>query len=89
MHPPSTVASIPGLPGLVEVNPPFDEDLVLRAADFCQSCLEEAELGDFVADRHFSCISYLFDDFLSLRPMTLHDNGFMTKSDLGILDCNS
>eukprot|EP00435_Cladocopium_sp_Y103_P061220 s858_g22.t2 len=33
--------------GLVEVNPPFDEDLVLRAANFCQSCLEEAELGAF------------------------------------------
>lgn len=31
--------------GLVEVNPPFDEYLVLRAANFCQSCLEEAELG--------------------------------------------
>lgn len=40
------------LGGLVEVNPPFDEDLVLRAANFCQSCLEEAELGLFAAVKH-------------------------------------
>lgn len=31
--------------GLVEVNPPFDEDLVQRAAQFCHASLEEAEHG--------------------------------------------
>ncbi|CAE7764073.1 pcif1, partial [Symbiodinium pilosum] len=30
--------------GTVEVNPPFDEDVVLRTATFCQTCLQRAKL---------------------------------------------
>lgn len=61
MHPPHLSTSLlPRFPfhltgkplpstGVVEVNPPFDEALVLRTADVCQRRLEAAAAGRFGA----------------------------------------
>ena len=50
-------------PGVVEVNPPFDEDLVMRAASFCNAALEEAKkrplAADFFRNQQWVVLGYL------------------------------